>query len=94
MPLYEYRCETCGEREEKLESFSAPDEHPCGQCGAEAGMKRQLSVSAFNLAGGGWHSQGYSGPAPEKKAAETAPAPTPPAGCPGGCGCHTPAKDN
>ncbi|NTV76013.1 MAG: zinc ribbon domain-containing protein, partial [Holophaga sp.] len=69
MPLYEYRCETCGEKEEKLEGFSAPTEHACEHCGAGEGMKRQISRTAFNLSGGGWHAQGYSGSAPEKKEA-------------------------
>jgi putative FmdB family regulatory protein len=98
MPLYEYRCDSCGEKEEKLEGFSAPTEHGCEHCGAEAGMKRQISLAAFNLAGGGWHSQGYSGPAPAKKEAATEAPPEAPAapksGCSGGCACHSPTKDN
>ncbi|BDU71097.1 FmdB family zinc ribbon protein [Mesoterricola silvestris] len=94
MPLYEYRCETCGEKEEKLEGFSAPTEHACEHCGTAAGMKRQISRTAFNLAGGGWHAQGYSGPAPEKKEAAPAPSSAPKGGCAGGCACHSPAKDN
>lgn len=91
MPLYEYRCETCGEKEEKLEGFSAPTEHACEHCGAGEGMKRQISRTAFNLSGGGWHAQGYSGSAPGKK--EAAPE-APKGGCSGGCACHSPAKDN
>ena len=102
MPLYEYRCETCGEKEEKLEGFSAPTEHACEHCGAASGMRRQISMSAFNLAGGGWVAQGYSH-TPQSKAAGDSPAATPSAspasaatpasggGCAGGCGCH-PAK--
>ena len=66
MPLYEYRCGTCGEQEEKLEGFSAPTEHVCPKCGAEDGMKRQISVTSFSLAGGGWEKSGYAGhPAPK-----------------------------
>ncbi|MBK7292606.1 MAG: hypothetical protein IPI84_02120 [Holophagaceae bacterium] len=29
MPLYEYRCDACGQPEEKLESLSAPTSHGC-----------------------------------------------------------------
>lgn len=98
MPLYEYRCDSCGEQEEKLEGFSAPTEHLCPKCGKEVGMKRMISRAAFNLAGGGWHSQGYSGGAPEKKAPESEPStpatPAPKTGCAGGCACHAAAKDN
>ena len=103
MPLYEYRCESCGEQEEKLEGFSAPVEHACPKCGSGAGMKRQISIAAFNLAGGGWEAQGYSGGAPAKgagaapaadKPAAPADKPAPAAGCAGGCACHTPKKDS
>lgn len=90
MPLYEYRCESCGEQEEKLEGFSAPTEHACEGCGAPAGMKRQISQAAFSLAGDGWYKGGYSSSTPAKK--EEAPASTPaPAakGCAGGCACHS-----
>ncbi|BDU75313.1 FmdB family zinc ribbon protein [Mesoterricola sediminis] len=87
MPLYEYRCESCGEQEEKLEGFSAPTEHACEACGAPAGMKRQISRTAFNLAGGGWYAGGYSTAAPTPKA-DASPAPAAPKGCAGGCACH------
>ena len=95
MPLYEYRCESCEKKEEKLEGFSAPTEHACVHCGAAAGMRRQISVSAFNLAGGGWDAQGYSHtPSKAKptedsaKATAASSSPAAPAGCAGGCGCH------
>lgn len=94
MPLYEYRCESCGEKEEKLESFAAPTEHACEHCGAVEGMKRQISRAAFNLAGGGWHAQGYSTPTPEKKGETETPSPAPKGGCSGGCACHPSAKAN
>lgn len=80
MPLYEYRCEACGQREEKLESMSAPESHDCPKCSAAAGMKRQVSVSGFSLAGSGWFKGSASEPA-------SAPASSG-GGCAGGsCGC-------
>ena len=102
MPLYEYLCKTCGEKEERIQGFSAPTEHDCPKCGKTLGMARQISVSGFSLAGGGWHSQGYSGPAPAKDASkEASPAAAPaeaPKPCAGGCACHSPRvqslKDN
>ena len=86
MPLYEYRCEACGQGEEKLEGFSAPMTHACGACGAEEGMKRQVSVSAFSLAGGGW----YKGASTEPAGAAAKPEAPKPSGhgcAAGGCGC-------
>jgi len=83
MPLYEYRCEACGQPEEKLESLSAPDTHACPACEAAEGMKRQVSVSAFTLAGGGWYKSSASEPV-----ASTPEAPKSGHGCAaGGCGC-------
>lgn len=83
MPLYEYRCEACGKPEEKLESLSAPQVHACPACGSPEGMKRQVSVSAFNLVGGGW----YKGSASEP-AAPAASSNASSGGCAGGaCGC-------
>ena len=64
MPLYEYRCDACGQPEEKLESLSAPQSHACPGCGAQEGMKRQLSVAAFALAGAGWYKGAASWTAP------------------------------
>jgi putative FmdB family regulatory protein len=92
MPLYEYRCEACEEKEEKLEGFDAPREHDCPLCGAAKGMRREVSVTSFTLAGGGWMAQGYGKGG--KKSKEPAKAETPSGGCAGGCACHAakPAK--
>jgi len=46
MPIYEYRCETCGRSEELLETLSAAESHDCG-CGEPQGMRRQFSVPAL-----------------------------------------------
>lgn len=82
MPLYEYRCEACDQHEEKLESLSSPEVHACPACGASEGMKRQVSVAAFSLSGGGW----YKGAASESPA--SIPEPPKAGGCSaGGCGC-------
>jgi len=59
MPLYEYKCELCGEKEERLEKFDAPTSHNCIFCNAPSGMSRQLSLTSFVLAGSGWMAQGY-----------------------------------
>ena len=85
MPLYEYRCEACGGNEEKLQPLSAPSEHNCSRCGAALGMKRQLSVAAFSLTGGGWYAQGYGKEGAAKEAPKES-TPAPAAGC-SGCPC-------
>ena len=47
MPLYEYLCDACGERFERLSSWSAADAQRCLQCGEPV---RRL-ISAFASAG-------------------------------------------
>ncbi len=87
MPLYEYRCEACGDTEERLEALSAPLFHDCTECGAPEGMKRQLSTPAFALAGGGWFKEGYSNGAASSETRK--PEATPPAsGCCTGGACR------
>ncbi len=86
MPLYEYCCEACGDREERLESISAPEFHDCPECGASSGMKRQLSAPAFALSGGGWYKQGY-GSSGEAATAPKAATAAPSGGCCSGGAC-------
>ena len=84
MPLYEYRCDACGQSEENLEKISAPDHHDCPACGQADGMHRQISVGAFTLVGSGWYAQGYG-----KGASEKSETPAKPTSCCGGsCACH------
>ena len=86
MPLYEYRCDSCGAKEEKLEPMSAPERHDCPECGKDLAMARQLSVAAFALSGEGVYKSAAKEPA---AAPAESPAPAKPAGgCAGGCACH------
>ncbi|HJV88793.1 MAG TPA: zinc ribbon domain-containing protein [Holophagaceae bacterium] len=98
MPLYEYRCSVCGAKEEKIQSFSAPTEHDCAQCGEASGMARQLSRAAFTLSGGGWYASGYEAGKGGTTGSTSLPAPETPAekapstgGCASGCACHSPS---
>ncbi|MBL0312921.1 MAG: zinc ribbon domain-containing protein [Holophagaceae bacterium] len=61
MPLYEYRCEACGAKEERLQAFSAPTAHDCPKCGQAEAMQREISRTAFVLSGSGWYAGGYGG---------------------------------
>ena len=57
MPLYEYCCPNCGLREDRIEPFGAPTEHPCPRCSQLA--KREISSPNLAFNGGGWYSEGY-----------------------------------
>ena len=58
MPLYEYRCETCGKVFEVIQKFSdAPLEtHP--ECGGK--VERLLSAPALQFKGSGWYITDYA----------------------------------
>jgi len=59
LPLYEYRCKKCGYTFEKIQSFSAPEEKECPQCGAE--VERLISAPAIQFKGAGWYVNDYAG---------------------------------
>ena len=54
MPIYEYRCESCEHRLEKLQKMSEGDLVDCPECKHPA-LKRLVSAAAFRLKGGGWY---------------------------------------
>lgn len=49
MPLYEYRCNQCGHRFEKIQSFSAEPLTECPKCQGE--LYRPLSAPALQIQG-------------------------------------------
>jgi putative FmdB family regulatory protein len=57
MPMYDYRCEACGHRFEKMVKLDAPAP-ACPECGADA-SKKLVSPVAFQLKGGGWYKDHY-----------------------------------
>ena len=54
MPIYEYRCESCDHRLEKLQKMSEGELVDCPECQRPA-LKRLISASAFRLTGSGWY---------------------------------------
>jgi putative FmdB family regulatory protein len=78
LPLYAYRCTTCGHRFEKIQSFSAEPEKVCPKCGSET-LMRPLTAPRFQFKGAGWYindyapksSEGSSEASTESKAAES-----------------------
>lgn len=58
MPLYEYRCKSCGHQFEKIQSFSAPEEKECPVC--QGPVERLLSAPAVQFKGSGWYATDYA----------------------------------
>lgn len=54
MPIYEYRCESCGHTLEALQKISDAPLSDCPECSASA-LKRLISAPSFRLKGGGWY---------------------------------------
>ncbi len=54
MPIYEYRCQSCGHELEKLQRMSDAALTDCPECGKSA-LKRLVSAAGFRLKGAGWY---------------------------------------
>ena len=57
MPIYEYRCKSCGNVFEVIQRLGDPQPRKCRECSGR--LEKLISQSAFHLKGGGWYSQGY-----------------------------------
>jgi putative FmdB family regulatory protein len=81
MPIYAYRCESCGHAKDVIQKFSDAPLTVCPECNADA-FRKQLTAPAFQLKGSGWYvtdfrDQGGKGKAAkpdEAKAGDSAPA--------------------
>ncbi|MGE5451721.1 MAG: FmdB family zinc ribbon protein [Acidobacteriota bacterium] len=60
MPIYAYRCESCGHAKDVLQKMSDPVLTTCPHCGAEA-FKKQLTAAGFQLKGSGWYATDFRG---------------------------------
>lgn len=60
MPLYEYRCRECDHLEEVLQKVSDPAPANCPSCGKEHTLEKEVSLTSFQLKGGGWYKDLYS----------------------------------
>ena len=69
MPIYEYLCASGGYQFEEVQKFNDPSLEECPDCGKNS-ARRQVSISAFHLKGGGWYKDGYSGKSNESEKTE------------------------
>jgi putative FmdB family regulatory protein len=54
MPIYEYRCESCGFDLEKLQRINDDPLVECPKCGKPE-LRRLVSAAGFRLKGAGWY---------------------------------------
>ena len=63
MPIYEYRCSSCGFQKEYLRKLSDPALTACPECGRESFLK-MLTSAGFHLKGSGWYATDFRNPKP------------------------------
>lgn len=102
MPIYAYKCGSCGHAKDVLQKISDAALTACPACGAQA-FSKQVTAAGFQLKGSGWYATdfrgGSSAPATAAdsaastaaKPADGAPAPSPsssdaPTASAGACG--------
>ena len=76
MPIYAYRCNSCGFEKDHLQKLSDPVLDTCPACG-QTSYEKQVTAAGFQLKGNGWYATDFKGggtsvPATSKK--EVAPA--------------------
>ena len=54
MPIYAYRCESCGFAKDVLQKISDPVLTDCPKCG-HAKFQKQVTAAGFQLKGSGWY---------------------------------------
>ena len=54
MPIYAYKCQSCGHSKDVLQKMSDALLVDCPQCG-EPTFKKQLTAAGFQLKGSGWY---------------------------------------
>jgi putative FmdB family regulatory protein len=59
MPLYEYECEACHQRFEKIRKFSDPPLEVCDKCG-KGPLTKLPSSPAIQFKGTGWYITDYA----------------------------------
>jgi putative FmdB family regulatory protein len=77
MPIYEYKCQKCGEEFEVFQGIADPSVKSCKFC--KGSVQKLMSLSSFQLKGSGWYATDYGGkkaPAGERKKEDKAPETT------------------
>ena len=75
MPIYEYRCSSCGHELESLQKFADAPLTSCPACKGET-LVKLVSAAGFHLKGSGWYATDFrGGSSPAKPAADAAAKP-------------------
>ena len=75
MPIYAYKCSSCGHEKDVLQKISDAPLSDCPACGA-ASFAKQLTAAGFQLKGSGWYATDFkngSAAKPTDKPADSKP---------------------
>ncbi len=74
MPIYAYKCESCGYAKDVLRKMSDAPLTDCPECGASS-FKKQVTSAGFQLKGSGWYVTDFRGADGKSQSAKTADTP-------------------
>lgn len=77
MPIYAYRCESCGFSKDALQKISDAPLTDCPEC-KQPSFKKQLTAAGFQLKGTGWYVTDFRGGAGATSAPAATAAPAAP----------------
>nr|WP_295772958.1 FmdB family zinc ribbon protein [Rhodoferax sp.] len=60
MPIYAYKCESCGFAKDVLQKMSDAPLDVCPAC-SKASFKKQVTAAGFQLKGSGWYATDFKG---------------------------------
>ncbi|RYF68206.1 MAG: zinc ribbon domain-containing protein [Comamonadaceae bacterium] len=60
MPIYAYKCGSCGHAKDVLQKISDAPLTQCPACGAQA-FSKQVTAAGFQLKGSGWYATDFRG---------------------------------
>ncbi len=60
MPIYAYKCDSCGFAKDVLQKMSDTPLETCPNC-AKPSFKKQVTAAGFQLKGSGWYATDFKG---------------------------------
>jgi putative FmdB family regulatory protein len=73
MPIYEYRCASCGHQQEFLQKVSDAPVTVCTRCG-KPDFAKMVTAAGFQLKGSGWYATDFKGGGAKAKPGDSATA--------------------
>jgi putative FmdB family regulatory protein len=103
MPIYAYKCGSCGFAKDQLQKISDPALTECPSCG-QSTFTKQITAAGFQLKGSGWYATDFKGgsggsggttspttdgaPASSSGTTDTPGTTASASGCAASCACH------